>query len=63
MEPEATGSSFLTGGKLNVETIRGQRDPLFGGVNPEPIDRNLAALKQRVIEKPGPGRTRDRRRC
>jgi len=42
--------SFLTGGKLNIETIRGQRDPLFGGVNPEPIDRNLAALKQRVIE-------------
>ena len=42
--------SFLTGGKLNVETIRSQRDPLFGGVNPEPIDRNLAALRQRVIE-------------
>lgn len=42
--------SFLTGGKLKVETIRGGRDPLFGGVNPEPIDSNLAALKQRVIE-------------
>ena len=40
--------SFLAGGKLRVETIRAERDPLFGGVNPEPIDRNLAALKQRV---------------
>jgi len=42
--------SFLTSGKLSVETIRGNRDPLFGGVNPEPIDSNLGALKQRVIE-------------
>jgi phosphomannomutase len=42
--------SFLNGGDLEVETIRGYRDPLFGGVNPEPIDKNLAALKQRVIE-------------
>jgi phosphomannomutase len=42
--------SFLTGGKLKVETIRGERDPLFGGVNPEPIDSNLGALKQRVLE-------------
>ena len=25
-------------------------DPLFGGVNPEPIDSNLEALKKRVIE-------------
>ncbi|HEV2883897.1 MAG TPA: hypothetical protein VGW36_03510, partial [Pyrinomonadaceae bacterium] len=43
--------SFLGGGKLKVETIRGYRDPLFGGVNPEPIDSNLAALKQRVLEQ------------
>jgi phosphomannomutase len=43
--------SFLNGGDLKVETIRGYRDPLFGGVNPEPIDKNLAALKQRVIER------------
>lgn len=42
--------SFLTGGALAVETIRGERDPLFGGVNPEPIDRNLGPLKSRVIE-------------
>jgi phosphomannomutase len=42
--------SFLTGGKLSVETIRAERDTLFGGVNPEPIDRNLGALKSRVKE-------------
>jgi phosphomannomutase len=42
--------SFLKGGTLDVETIRGDRDPLFGGVNPEPIDGNLGALKRRVIE-------------
>ncbi|HEV7397540.1 MAG TPA: hypothetical protein VGN86_13595, partial [Pyrinomonadaceae bacterium] len=34
---------FLSGGTLKVETIRADRDPLFGGVNPEPIDRNLSA--------------------
>jgi len=42
--------SFLSGGTLSVETIRDSRDPLFGGVNPEPIDQNLAPLKQRVVE-------------
>ncbi len=43
--------SFLTRGALKVETIRASRDPLFGGVNPEPIDSNLAPLKRRLIEK------------
>ncbi|HAF23294.1 MAG TPA: phosphoesterase [Blastocatellia bacterium] len=42
--------SFLSGGTLKIETIRAWRDPLFGGVNPEPIDINLRALKQRVLE-------------
>ncbi|HSE33951.1 MAG TPA: phosphoglucomutase/phosphomannomutase family protein [Pyrinomonadaceae bacterium] len=42
--------SFLQNGTLEVETIRSFRDPLFGGVNPEPIDQNLAALKKRVVE-------------
>jgi phosphomannomutase len=42
--------SFLGGGELEVETVRAERDPLFGGVNPEPIDRNLGALKRRVKE-------------
>ena len=40
--------SFLKGGRLAAETIRAERDPLFGGVSPEPIDRNLAPLKERV---------------
>ena len=43
--------SFLTGGRLAVETIRSERDPLFGGVNPEPIDSNLSPLKQRIKER------------
>jgi phosphomannomutase len=42
--------SFLEGGALQVETIRAARDVLFGGVNPEPIDRNLSPLKARVKE-------------
>jgi phosphomannomutase len=42
--------SFLQGGSLEIETIRAERDPLFGGINPEPIDRNLLALKTRVRE-------------
>ena len=32
----------VLGGK--TQTIRGNRDPLFGGVNPEPIGKNLGAL-------------------
>jgi phosphomannomutase len=42
--------SFLRGGALEVETIRAERDTQFGGVNPEPIDRNLAPLRARVRE-------------
>jgi phosphomannomutase len=42
--------SFLAGGAIECETIRAERDALFGGVAPEPIDRNLAPLKSRVKE-------------
>ncbi|MEO8434312.1 MAG: phosphoglucomutase/phosphomannomutase family protein [Pyrinomonadaceae bacterium] len=42
--------TFLQNGRLKVETIRAGRDPMFGGVNPEPIDRNLAPLKDRVTK-------------
>jgi phosphomannomutase len=42
--------SFLKGGRLGVETIRAERDTLFGGVSPEPIERNLAPLRERVKE-------------
>jgi phosphomannomutase len=42
---------FLGGGRLQVETIRADGDAHFGGVAPEPIDRNLAPLKERVRER------------
>lgn len=42
--------SFLQHGRLEAETIRAERDPLFGGVNPEPIDRNLGPLRERVTQ-------------
>jgi len=42
--------SFLAGGSIEVETIRAERDALFGGVAPEPIERNLAPLRVRVRE-------------
>jgi phosphomannomutase len=42
--------SFLKNGNLGVETIRANCDPLFGGINPEPVNSNLAALKTRVKE-------------
>ena len=42
--------SFLGGGRLGAETIRAGRDATFGGVAPEPIDRNLGPLKARVRE-------------
>jgi phosphomannomutase len=43
--------SFLAGRRLSVETIRSERDAFFGGVAPEPIDRNLAPLRERVRER------------
>lgn len=42
---------FLAGGRLQVETIRSWRDAFFGGINPEPIDMNLGALKERVASR------------
>ena len=47
----AAGDAFerLLGGQATrVVTIRGERDPYFGGVNPEPIAPNLAALSAAV---------------
>ncbi|MCS6817251.1 MAG: phosphoglucomutase/phosphomannomutase family protein [Blastocatellia bacterium] len=38
----------LAGGRCRVETIRAERDPLFSGVNPEPMPQNLAALFEAV---------------
>lgn len=36
--------SLLENSACRVQTIRANRDPLFGGVNPEPIGKNLGAL-------------------
>jgi len=41
----------LTGGRCRVETIRADRHPLFGGVNPEPIGKNLGALCAAVKQR------------
>lgn len=43
--------SFLRGGKLQIETIRAHRDPLFGGVFPEPMPQHLGALSQAIRER------------
>ncbi|HTR02722.1 MAG TPA: phosphoglucomutase/phosphomannomutase family protein [Thermoanaerobaculia bacterium] len=39
---------ILAGGTLRVEGLRVTRDPLFGGVHPEPIAANLVAAADRV---------------
>ncbi len=39
---------LLTGGRCRVETLRAERDPLFGGNAPEPIEKNLRTLCTRV---------------
>jgi phosphomannomutase len=43
--------SFISGGKLEVETIRANRDPLFGGVFPEPMPQHLGALATAIRER------------
>ncbi len=39
---------LLHGGRCRVETIRAERDPLFGGEAPEPIASHLQPLRRRV---------------
>ena len=36
---------------LNVTEVRSSYDPMFGGINPEPIEKNLDALRQAVLEQ------------
>jgi alpha-D-glucose phosphate-specific phosphoglucomutase len=36
--------------QIECEEIRGTRDPLFGGVNPEPIEPHIEALRQAVLK-------------
>jgi phosphomannomutase len=40
------------GHPTSVTTIRGTRDPLFGGVNPEPIPEHLAASRAELTRAP-----------
>jgi phosphomannomutase len=34
---------LLAGTTCKVTTLNGQHDPFFGGINPEPIEKNYAA--------------------
>jgi phosphomannomutase len=49
-----SGSGYVTelvgGGATTVETVRGERNPYFGGVNPEPIPPNLGTTLARMAE-------------
>jgi len=42
-------SDILRGAGMAVEEIRRDRNPVFGGINPEPIAQNLLALKEAVL--------------
>ncbi len=48
------GSGLLSGlfrrHGIACEEIRADRDPLFGGVNPEPIEPHIAALRDAVVK-------------
>ncbi|MCG2675851.1 phosphoglucomutase/phosphomannomutase family protein [bacterium] len=44
-------AQILKGGKCQVITIRGEENPSFGGVNPEPILENLKALMDKIKEE------------
>ncbi|MEP6801632.1 MAG: phosphoglucomutase/phosphomannomutase family protein [Acidobacteriota bacterium] len=41
-------ADILSGGKTRVVPFRADRDPLFGGVHPEPIAANLHAASEKV---------------
>jgi phosphomannomutase len=43
--------SMLSGGRIRVETIRADRDPLFGGVLPEPMPWNLQLTARTIRER------------
>ncbi|NOT61896.1 MAG: phosphoglucomutase/phosphomannomutase family protein [Acidobacteria bacterium] len=43
--------NLLSGGKLKVETIRGERDPMFGGVLPEPMPWSLDLTSRTIKER------------
>ena len=41
-------TDILSGGRTRVVAFRAERDPLFGGVHPEPIASNLEAASEKV---------------
>ena len=43
-------SEILRGAGADVTEIRRERNPVFGGINPEPIIQNLQPLKQAVLD-------------
>jgi phosphomannomutase len=43
--------TLLSGGNLRVETIRADRDPLFGGILPEPMPWSLELTSRTVKER------------
>jgi len=42
---------LLAGGATQVTTLHAEPDPLFGGVHPEPLERNLEELRSQVIAR------------
>lgn len=44
-------SRFLQDGNVNLFEINGERNPVFPGINPEPIARNLGKLCRLVVER------------
>jgi phosphomannomutase len=42
-------SRLLGGGRLRIEEIHQERNPFFGGVNPEPIRPNVDEALQRIV--------------
>ncbi len=43
--------NLLEGGKIKITEINAERNPLFPGINPEPIARNLTKLSRLVVER------------
>ena len=43
--------NFLSRGKIKVQTIRGERDVNFGGINPEPMMPQLLPLSETVLKQ------------
>lgn len=42
---------ILEGGKMKITEINGERNPIFPGIQPEPIAKNLTRLSRLVVEQ------------